>query len=152
MNKRTNQLIYSPIKNSKKVVMDHLSTTVTSANHNTALGWNENKTSSRRITHSNQIKVIDNSGYNYENKFFPRRNISSKLKYMQIGPKKKTLICPANLPESITGSVPSRTNSKLASYSFMKGTPIIKKTYFSPNLKKKAPYQPTWAHPPIYKR
>lgn len=108
----------------------------------------------------------------YQNKFFPRRNITSKLKSGQglsrkgtrkpqnFGPKgyvidkenriNESNINPTNVLSSITGSVPSRVSSKVASSSFIKGSPN-KKTYFSPNWKY-TPYQNMNSYqPPVYK-
>lgn len=130
LNKRTNQMVHSngnKKQNGKNGIIDHLSTTVTTANHNTVLGWNDGNSSSHRGMHSSQIKVIDNSGYKYENKFFPRRNIAGKLKYVQFGQKKKQIINLARFPNCVTGSVPSRTSSKMVSSSYKKATPVVKK-------------------------
>ena len=56
----------------------------------------------------------------------------------------------SKLPNNVTGSVPSRLSSKVASSSFIKGSPA-KNSYFSPNWKY-APYHNTHAHPPVYKK
>jgi hypothetical protein len=127
LNKRTNQMVHSHGKNNqngKNGIIDHLSTTVTTANHNTVLGWNDGNSSSRRAMHCSQIKVIDNSEYKYENKFFPRRSIAGKLKYVQIGQKKKQIINLGRFP-NCTDSVPSRKSSKMVSSSFKKATPVF---------------------------
>eukprot|EP00344_Euplotes_crassus_P005347 CAMPEP_0197008520 /NCGR_PEP_ID=MMETSP1380-20130617/45640_1 /TAXON_ID=5936 /ORGANISM="Euplotes crassus, Strain CT5" /LENGTH=556 /DNA_ID=CAMNT_0042429155 /DNA_START=772 /DNA_END=2444 /DNA_ORIENTATION=+ len=154
-----------------KGLMEQLSTTVATTGHNTGLGWNESiRGSSRMVAKTSNIKLADNSGYKYENKFFPRRNISSKLKYVhgfsRQGKRKPVekyipkgyLLTKENngksnlssFPEKITGSVPPRTSSKLTAKSYLKGTPGLKKSYFSPGWKQK-PHQ-YQGHPPIYKR
>lgn len=158
-----------------KGLIEQLSTTVATTGHNTGLGWNESmRGSSRKVWNQNKIKIIDNPSYKYENKFFPKRNISSKLKYIKgfsrKGKKKVTGKCfpqgyvvtkennmnnininITGFPKHLTGSVPSRTSSKLASSSYPKWATGSKKTYFSPG-NKKTPYQQYYAHPPIYKR
>ncbi len=161
------------IKNMPKGLMEQLSTTVATTGHNTGLGWNQSlRGSTRKVPKTNHIKLADGSGYKYENKFFPRRNISSKLKYVhgfsRKGKRKATgKYLPkgyymtkenngnknnlAKIPEKITGSVPSRTSTKLASSSYLKATPAVKKTYFSPGWKQ-TPNHQYRAHPPIYKR
>ena len=111
------------------------------------------------------------SNYHYENKFFPQRNIPLKLKNVQNLSRKVNKrqnhfaaknnlinkenadnnINEASFPNSITGSVPSRLSSKMASNSFVKNSPS-KNIYFSPNWKY-TPYQNRQINvPPVYKR
>lgn len=160
-------------KNTQNTLMEHLSTTVGTTGQNTGLGWNDTiKDSSRKVVKYNQVKVFDKPAYKYENKFFPRRNITSKIlhiggsrrgnrkQFAKFGPKGYIIdkennnqnINITRLPDNVTGSVPSRTSSKIASSSYVKVSPGVKNTYFSPNWQK-TPYQQTYAHPaPVYKR
>lgn len=154
-------------------LIDQLSTTVGTPGHNTGLGWSESIKEHQIASKFSQIKVIDDPTYKYENKFFPCRNITSKIMHVQgisrkgnrrqldkFAPKgyviekenKSNNLLVANLPAHVTGSVPSRISSKVTSTSLVKGTQMAKHTYFSPNWKH-PPYQHSHAHqPPIYKR
>lgn len=113
----------------------------------------------------------DNLLSKYQNKFFPKRNIPSKLKNVQVlsrkGVRNQHLIKTkghiiekensnensnnnAILMNNITNSVPTGVPIKLASSSLMKATPS-KNKYFSPNWKY-TPYNNSNTHQaPVYK-
>lgn len=122
-------------KSGQNNLAEQLSTTVATTGHNTGLGWNNEKINLTEKIKFNKMKIINNLIYSHENKFFPRRNISSKLKYLhgayrkgdkrivnKFAPKGYIIekenngnhINIAEMPISVTGSVPSRTSSKAA--------------------------------------
>lgn len=135
-----NFMLKSYGKNVQNTLLEQLSTTVATTGHNTGLGWHETlQESLKKQGATNLIKVVEKPTYNYENKFFPRRNITSKImhiggsrrgnrkhQYTKFGPKgyivdkENNDINMARLPDKITGSVPSRVSSKVASTSFIK--------------------------------
>jgi hypothetical protein len=171
---KTRHLMKSYGKSGQNTLAEQLSTTVATTGHNTGLGWNNEKINLTEKIKFNKMKIINNLIYNHENKFFPRRNISSKLKYLhgayrkgnkkiahKFAPKGYIIekenngqnIKITEMPIKVAGSVPSRTSSKAAFISYAKVSPSQKHTYFSPNFKPAA-YQNHYPqyNMPTYKR
>lgn len=83
VNSFNKKLIFADNKNQHitNSQIGQLSPTVDTSEHNTGFGWNQSmRGSSRKFI--KKTKIVNNSEYKYENKFFPKRNISLKLKYV----------------------------------------------------------------------